>query len=284
MDQNSTYTLSNGVKIPVIGFGTWQSPNGEVATNAVKTALEMGYRHIDTASAYGNEESVGAGLLASGVPRDEVFLTSKLWNKDHGYDETLAAFDLTLARMKIKYLDLYLIHWPIPMERRTDWKDSLLGTWNAMIKLYKDGRIRAIGVSNCRPHHIEHLVRNTSVVPMVNQIEYHPGFWQKYVVDFCKELGMQIQAWSPMAQGRVFHLPLLKELSEKYNKSIAQICVRWELQKGVNPLPKSVTPARIAENFNVFDFTISDDDIAKIDALPESGATGYDPDHFIYAS
>ncbi|MGI5832924.1 MAG: aldo/keto reductase [Thermoguttaceae bacterium] len=284
MDQNSTYTLANGVKVPVLGFGTWQSPNGEIATNAVKTAFEVGYRHIDTASAYGNEESVGAGLRASGLPREEVFLTSKLWNKDHGYDETLAAFDMTLAQMKAKYLDLYLIHWPIPMERRTDWKDSLLGTWNAMIKLYKDGRIRAIGVSNFRPHHIEHLVRNTSVVPMVNQIEYHPGFWQKYVADFCKDLGILIQAWSPMAQGRVFGLPLLKELSTKYSKSVAQICIRWALQKGVNPLPKSVTAARIKENFDVFDFNISDEDIAKIDSLPESGATGYDPDHFIYPS
>ena len=284
MDQNSFYTLANGVKLPVLGFGTWQSPNGEVATNAVKTALEIGYRHIDTAAAYGNEESVGAGLAASGLAREDVFLTTKLWNKDHGYDQTLAAFEMSLARLKTRYLDLYLIHWPIAHERRADWKDTLLGTWNAMIKLYKDGRIRAIGVSNFRPHHLEHLIRNTSVTPMVNQIEYHPGFWQKYVVDFCRDLGIQIQAWSPMAQGRVFNLPLLKELSAKYNKSIAQICIRWELQKGVNPLPKSVTAARIKENFSVFDFTISDEDIAKIDALPESGATGYDPDSFIYPS
>ena len=284
MDQKSTYTLSNGVKLPVIGFGTWQSPNGEVATNAVKTALEIGYRHIDTAAAYGNEESVGAGLAASGLAREDVFLTTKVWNKDHGYDQTLAAFEMSLARLKTRYLDLYLIHWPIAYERRTDWKDTLLGTWNAMIKLYKDGRIRAIGVSNFRPHHIEHLIRNTSVAPMVNQIEYHPGFWQKYVCDFCKDLGIQIQAWSPMAQGRVFNLSYLKDLSAKYNKSLAQICLRWELQKGVNPLPKSVNPERIKENFDVFDFALTEEEVVRIDELPESGATGYDPDSFIYPS
>ncbi|MBR2692749.1 MAG: aldo/keto reductase [Thermoguttaceae bacterium] len=284
MNQQSTYTLSNGVKLPVIGFGTWQSPNGEVATNAVKAALEIGYRHIDTAAAYGNEESVGAGLAASGLAREDVFLTTKLWNKDHGYDQTLAAFEMSLARLKTRYLDLYLIHWPIAYERRTDWKDTLLGTWNAMIKLYKDGRIRAIGVSNFRPHHIEHLLRNTSVAPMVNQIEYHPGFWQKYVCDFCKDLGIQIQAWSPMAQGRVFNLSYLKNLAAKYDKSLAQICLRWELQKGVNPLPKSINPERIKENFDVFDFALTDEEVARIDALPESGATGYDPDSFIYPS
>ncbi len=284
MNQQSTYTLSNGVKLPVIGFGTWQSPNGEVATNAVKAALEIGYRHIDTAAAYGNEESVGAGLAASGLAREDVFLTTKLWNKDHGYDQTLAAFEMSLARLKTRYLDLYLIHWPIAYERRTDWKDTLLGTWNAMIKLYKDGRIRAIGVSNFRPHHIEHLLRNTSVAPMVNQIEYHPGFWQKYVCDFCKDLGIQIQAWSPMAQGRVFNLSYLKDLAAKYDKSLAQICLRWELQKGVNPLPKSINPERIKENFDVFDFALTDEEVARIDALPESGATGYDPDSFIYPS
>ena len=284
MNQQSTYTLSNGVKLPVIGFGTWQSPNGEVATNAVKAALEIGYRHIDTAAAYGNEESVGAGLAASGLAREDVFLTTKLWNKDHGYDQTLAAFEMSLARLKTRYLDLYLIHWPIAYERRTDWKDTLLGTWNAMIKLYKDGRIRAIDVSNFRPHHIEHLLRNTSVAPMVNQIEYHPGFWQKYVCDFCKDLGIQIQAWSPMAQGRVFNLSYLKNLAAKYDKSLAQICLRWELQKGVNPLPKSINPERIKENFDVFDFALTDEEVARIDALPESGATGYDPDSFIYPS
>ena len=275
--------LSNGVEIPAMGFGTYKMPP-EDTKDSVLCALRCGWRHVDTAAFYRNEAEVGAAVRESGVPRKEIFVTTKLWNKDHGYDQTLAAFEMSLARLKTRYLDLYLIHWPIAHERRTDWKDTLLGTWNAMIKLYKDGRIRAIGVSNFRPHHIEHLVRNTSVVPMVNQIEYHPGFWQKYVVDFCRDLGIQIQAWSPMAQGRVFNLPLLKELSAKYNKSIAQICIRWELQKGVNPLPKSVTAARIKENFSVFDFAISDEDIAKIDALPESGATGYDPDSFIYPS
>ncbi len=284
MDQNSFYTLANGVKIPVIGFGTWQSENGEIATNAVKAALKIGYRHIDTASAYGNEESVGNGLIASGVPRDQVFVTTKLWNKDHGYDETLSAFEKSMSRLKLDYLDLYLIHWPIPMERRDNWKDTFLGTWKAMIKLYKDGKIRAIGVSNCRPHHMDFLIENSDVVPMVNQIEYHPGFLQKEVIEYGKAHQMLIQAWSPLAQGRVFHLPLLHGLSEKYGKSIAQICLRWELQKGANPLPKSVTESRIRENFEVFDFELTDDEVRQIDELPETGATGYDPDNFIYPS
>lgn len=284
MDQNSRYTLSNGVEIPVIGFGTWQSENGEIATNAVKTALEIGYRHVDTASAYLNEESVGDGLIASGLPRESVFVTSKLWNKDHGYDETLRAFDKSLSLLKMDYLDLYLIHWPIPMERKNDWKEFFLGTWKAMIQLYNDNRIRAIGVSNCRPHHLKHLIDNSGFVPMVNQIEYHPGFLQSATIDYCAQHDILIQAWSPLAQGRVFHLPLLHELSAKYGKSIAQICLRWELQKGANPLPKSVTPARIKENFEVFDFALTDEEIAQIDALPETGATGYDPDDFIYPS
>lgn len=279
-----TYQLVNGVAIPSLGFGTWQSENGPVATEAVRKALEIGYRHIDTASAYFNEESVGQGLRESGLKREEVFITTKLWNKDHGFEQTKKAFEKSLSLLKTDYVDLYLIHWPIPMERRVDWKPTFGATWEAIIKLYEAKKIRAIGVCNCRPHHLEFLAAKTGFLPMVNQIEYHPGFWQKYVADWCAERSILIQAWSPLAQGRVFDLDLLKNLSQSYGKSIAQICLRWELQKGVNPLPKSITESRIRENFDVFDFSLTPEEVKQIDRLPECGATGYDPDDFIYPS
>ncbi|MDD3587567.1 MAG: aldo/keto reductase [Thermoguttaceae bacterium] len=278
------YTIMNGVAIPKLGFGTWQLEKGSVATKAVRQALEIGYRHIDAASAYNNEENVGQAVLESGLSRNELFITTKLWNRDHGFEQTIRAFEQSLLLLQTDYVDLYLIHWPIPMERRTDWKSGFGQSWEAMIQLYEAKKIRAIGVCNCRPHHLEYLIARTGFVPMVNQIEFHPGFWQKYVVDWCVEHSILIQAWSPLAQQRVFELPLLKELSGKYNRSLAQICLRWEIQKGVSPIPKSATESRIRENFNVFDFSLTPDEVKQIDRLPECGATGYDPDDFIYPS
>lgn len=278
------YELYNHVEVPCVGFGTWQAENGRVATAAIRCALETGYRHIDTASAYYNEESVGRAFRESGLARSEVFITSKLWNTDHGYDKTLCAFEKTLGFLKTDYLDLYLIHWPIPFEHQQDWQETLPETWRAIEKIYADKRVRAIGVSNFRPRHLEHILKHGRVKPMVNQIEYHPGFTQPETVEYCHRNRILIQAWSPLAQGRVFDLPLLNDLAKKYDKSLAQVCLRWELQNGINPLPKSVTPERIRQNADIFDFELTDDEMNAIDDLPEYGATGYDPDNFIYPS
>ncbi|MGM9521977.1 MAG: aldo/keto reductase [Oscillospiraceae bacterium] len=274
---SDTFTLANGLGIPCVGFGTWQSPDGETAANAVETAIRAGYRHIDTAAIYGNEQSVGLGIRRSGVARDELFITSKVWNTSRGYGRTLAAFDKTLNDLGLEYLDLYLIHWPAVSAQFSNWQELNLGTWQAMIELHKAGRIRAIGVSNFKPHHLETLM-GTSIKPMVNQIEFHPGQIQEETVAFCRENGILVEAWSPLGTGRMLSDPTLGEIAEGYNKSVAQLCIRWCLQNGVLPLPKSVTPSRIKENAEVFDFAISDEDMETINAMPYIGGSGNDPD------
>lgn len=279
-----SFELYNKVTVPCIGLGTWQAEKGAVAVGAVRCALEAGYRLIDTASAYFNEESVGRAVRESGIPRQDVFLTTKVWNIDHGYEKTLCAFEKSLRFLKTDYLDLYLIHWPIPFEHQHDWQEVLPKTWAAIEKLYDEKRVRAVGVSNFRPHHLEHLLKHGHIKPMVNQIEYHPGFTQPETVEYCYRNQILVQAWSPLAQGRVFDLPLLNDLSSKYGKTLAQICLRWELQNGINPIPKSVTPERIRQNIEIFDFELTDDEMDALDDLPEYGATGYDPDNFIYPS
>lgn len=276
---NDPFLLTNGVAVPCLGFGTWQSPSGPIAAEAVRCALETGYRHIDTAAAYRNEASVGRGIRLSGVEREKIFLTTKLANDDHGYAETLRAFERSLNALQTDYVDLYLIHWPIPPEHRDDWIESLRATWRAVDELYRAGKARAVGVSNCRPKHIQALA-GEGVCPMVNQIEFHPGTTQSETVGWCQERGILIQAWSPLAQGRVLHLPLLAELGAKYDKTPAQISLRFELQCGVNPLPKSVTLERIRENADIFDFELTGAEVEAVGALPECGGTGYDPDHY----
>jgi len=272
------FTIDNGYKIPCIGFGTWQTPDGDTAIASVIAALQKGYRHIDTAAKYENEASVGKGIAKSGINRTDIFVTSKVWNDDRGYEKTLNAFDKTLTALQLDYLDLYLIHWPASSFRFPDWENINLETWRAMIELYKTGRIRAIGVSNFMLHHLEALML-TEVPPMVNQIEYHPGQMQDEIVQFCKNNCILVEAWSPLGTGRMLSHPLLTTIAMRYGKSIAQLCIRWCLQNGVLPLPKSVTPSRIEENANVFDFTISDEDMAKIDKIPYFGGSGLHPDH-----
>lgn len=274
---NSYFTLSNGYKIPVVGFGTWQSSEGEIAYNAVSEALKSGYTHIDTAAAYGNEVSVGRAVKDSGRAREEIFITSKLWNTNRGYDTTLAAAEKTCRKLGVYYLDLYLIHWPAVKKQFDNWDKVNLDTWRAITRLYKEGVFRAIGVSNFMPHHLNSLME-TEIPPMVNQIEYHPGFMQKYTVDYCKKHNILVEAWSPLGTGRMLNNEVLKEIAEKYGRSVAQICIRWALQNGALPLPKSVTPGRIAENINVFDFEISDNDMAIINKLPDFGSSGFNPD------
>ncbi|MGI5852288.1 MAG: aldo/keto reductase [Caldicoprobacterales bacterium] len=273
-----TYTLSNGVEIPCIGFGTWQTPDGDVAVSSVLSALEAGYRHIDTAQGYGNEESVGIAVKKSGIKREEIFITSKLANSDHGYKKTMAAFEGTMKRLDMDYLDLYLIHWPNPIAFRDNWQEANAGTWKAFEELYKAKRIRAIGISNFHPHHIEELMKTATIAPMVNQIRLCPGDTQDEVVDYCRAHNILLEAYSPFGVGQLFEVPEMKALSEKYGKTIAQIAIRWSLQRGYLPLPKSVTPARIRENVDVFDFELEESDVELIANL--KGCVGYsaDPD------
>lgn len=273
-----TYTLANDVQIPCIGFGTWQTPDGETAINSVKAALKAGYRHIDTAACYGNEASVGQAIKESGVPREEIFVTSKVWNTERGYEKTLAAFETTMAKLDLDYVDLYLIHWPAAANQFENWKEINAQTWRALEELYIKGKVKAIGVSNFLPHHLEALLEGVKVVPMVNQIEYHPGFMQAESVAFCKVHNILVEAWSPLGTGNVLNNETLIMMAQKYSKTVAQICIRWVLQHGLLPLPKSITESRIIENTEVFDFEIKEEDMAIIDAIPFCGGAGINPD------
>jgi len=267
-------TLHNGVKMPWLGLGVFKVQEGEEVVNAVKTAIEVGYRSIDTAAIYKNEEGVGRAIAESHVPREDLFITSKVWNKDQGYESTLAAFDDSLKKLGLDYLDLYLIHWPQPS------KGLFVETWKALEKLYKDGRVRAIGVSNFKETHLEQLLSECEIKPMVNQVEYHPKLTQKSLHEFCKKHDIQLEAWSPLMQGQLLNEPTLVEIANKYGKSTAQVIIRWDLQNEVVTIPKSITPHRIQENANVFDFELTEDEMNQISALNEDKRVGPDPDEF----
>ncbi|GCE09858.1 oxidoreductase [Dictyobacter aurantiacus] len=266
-----TTKLNNGVQMPWLGFGVFQTKEGDEVINAVRDALETGYRSIDTAAAYGNETGVGTAIKQSGVSRDELFVTTKVWNSNQGYDTTLRAFDESRKKLGLDVIDLYLIHWPV--------KGKYKDTWKAMEKLYRDGHVRAIGVSNFHVHHLNDLLENSEVVPAVNQIELHPLLSQVELRNFCQQKGIQVEAWSPLIAGK-HHLPLLDELASKYHKSPAQIILRWDLQHGIVTIPKSIHTERIRENTNVFDFTLSDEDVQRLDGLNRNERTGADPDNF----
>lgn len=277
---SSTYTLANGTRIPCIGFGTWQTPDGDVAYESVLAALRAGYKHIDTATAYGNEESVGRAIndfLKEGkVKREELFITTKLHNKDHGYEATKAAIANSLELLGLDYLDLYLIHWPNPLKFRECWQEANAGSWKAMEEAYADGRLKAIGLSNFFERHIEALMETAKVAPMVNQIKICPGIPQPELIEYCKEHNILVEGYSPLGTGGTFKSTVLKAMSEKYGRPISQLCIRWSMQKGVIPLPKSVTESRIIENSKVFDFELSDDDCKTIAAL-DSAELGITP-------
>lgn len=273
-----TYTLSNGVSIPCVGFGTWQTPDGEVATNAVQTALAAGYRHIDTASAYYNEGGVGEGIRKSGIRRDELFLTTKHWITDRGYTRTIAACEASLKQLGVDYLDLYLIHWPCVAKTADDWAFQNAETWRGFETLYREGKIRAIGVSNFLPHHLEELSKTASILPMVNQIEFHPGYTQEECVSYCAAHNILVEAWSPLGCGALLGNALVGEIAQAHGKTPAQVCIRYALQKGVLPLPKSVTPSRIEDNTHVFDFALSEAEITSLDNMEKTGYSGYYPD------
>lgn len=274
----NTYKLGNGVLIPNVGFGTWQASEGEEAVNSVKTALELGYRHIDTAFFYKNEVSVGKGIKASGVDRKEIFVTTKVWNSERGFEKALEAFDVSLKNLGLDYIDMFLIHWPASENQFENWKELNAETWRALEKLYADGKVRAIGVSNFYVSHLSALLETAKVKPMVNQIEFHPGMTQNEVVDFCVKNDILIEAWSPLGRGNVLDNEVLVALAAKYKVSVPQLCIRWIVQKGHLPLPKSVTPERIKANLDIYDFEISQEDIAAIDNLPYIGGSGLHPD------
>ncbi len=273
-----TYTLHNGIKIPCVGFGTWQTPDDATGVTAVKHALEVGYRHIDTAAGYDNERSVGIAIKESGIKREEIFVTSKLKNTDHGYEATVKAFNKTLEELDTHYLDLYLIHWPNPIHFRDNWKEANAGSWKAFEEFYAAGKIKAIGVSNFRPHHLEALLETAKITPMVNQIRLCPGDVHQATLEFCNKHKILLEAYSPLGTGQVFEVEQMQELARKYDKSIAQICLRWSLQCGYLPLPKSVTPSRIEENAQIFDFELSKEDVDMMTNLVGVCGTATDPD------
>lgn len=261
-----TFKIYNGAEIPCMGLGTWQSKD-DTATAAVLSALALGYRLIDTAAAYGNEKGVGAGIRQSGLKREEIFVTSKLRNADHGYKATLDVFDLTMEKLGLEYLDLYLIHWPNPVQFRTHWEAATAGTWAAFEELYKKGKIKAIGVSNFMPHHIDTLMKTAKIKPMVNQLKLCPSVTQPEAVEYCRKNGIVVEAYSPFGTGGIFKVEEMRRLADKYGKTIGQICLRWCLQKGFVSLPKSANPMRIKENTEIFDFELTDKDIDLISNL-----------------
>lgn len=267
--QNSSVKLYNGVEMPWLGLGVHRAGSGSEVLAAIKCALQSGYRSIDTATYYQNEHSVGNAILESGIPREKIFLTTKVWNSDQGYHTTIKVFEESLEKLRTNYLDLYLIHWPQA--------DTTFETWKAMEELYEKGLIRAIGVCNFLIPHLKRLIENSRIKPMVNQFEFHPELVQPELLQFCKENQIQPEAWRPIMKGRVNELPLLQELSEKYQKSPVQIVLRWDIQKGVVTIPKSVTPERIIHNADIFDFEISAEDVARIDALNRNARMGEDP-------
>ncbi|MGG4131720.1 aldo/keto reductase [Paenibacillus illinoisensis] len=267
-----TTTLYNGVKMPWLGFGVFKVKDGEEVVEAVKTAIQAGYRSIDTAKAYNNETGVAQGIRESGVAREDLFITTKVWNSDQGYESTLAAFEASMERLELEYLDLYLIHWPV--------KGKYKDTWRALEKLHREGRIRAIGVSNFQIHHLEDLMTDATIKPAVNQVELHPLLIQSELRDYCNKHQIQIEAWSPLGQGNLLEHPLLQDIAAKYGKSPAQVILRWDLQNGIVTIPKSVTPQRIRENADLYDFELTGDEVEQINGLNENKRFGSDPDNF----
>jgi diketogulonate reductase-like aldo/keto reductase len=266
--------LNNGVEMPQLGFGVWQVPDDEAA-QAVATALEAGYRSVDTAAIYGNEEGTGRAIAASGVPREDLFVTTKLWNADQGHDATLRAFDTSLAKLGLEYVDLYLIHWPLPS------KDLFVDSYKAMEKIYAEGRAKAIGVSNFLPEHLDRLTEATDVIPAVNQIELHPHLQQRASRERHAELGIATEAWSPLGSGKgLLEVPAIVAIAQKHGRTPAQVVLRWHVQAGNVAIPKSVTPSRIVENLDVFSFELDDEDLGAIRALNEDRRLGPDPATF----
>lgn len=274
---NKTYTLNNGVQIPAVGFGTYKAADGKSA-DVIKAAIGSGYRYFDTASFYGTETYLAEAIRQSGLPRKDFFIASKLWKTEMGYENARDAFRRTLENLETDYLDLYLIHWPLPEPGYENWKELDRETWRALEELYAEGKIRAIGLSNFLPHHIENILAGCTVRPAVDQIEYHPGYSQEAAVQYCKENGILVQAWSPIGRSRVLKDPLVCELAAKYRVSPAQICLKFAVQRGILPLPKSSSPERMKQNMDLFSFEMEQEDIWRLATMPQSGWSGEHPD------
>ncbi|MDP2425162.1 MAG: aldo/keto reductase [Candidatus Izemoplasmatales bacterium] len=275
---NPVFELSNGVLIPQLGFGTWQIKELSDIKTALTKAIEVGYRHIDTAQVYGNEEGIGEVLQSCGIPREELFITTKVWNSSQGYESTLKAFAQSCQKLQTDYIDLYLIHWPA-VNLHANYQHMNQETWRAMEELYRLGKVRAIGVSNFFGHHLDSLLQTATIRPMVNQIELHPGNPANELVSKCQELGILVEAYSPMMKGKVFQIDLLLELANKYQRTVPQIVLRWILDRGIVPLSKSITPERIEQNAQIFDFELSQEDHERINELSTIGRIGTHPDH-----
>lgn len=272
MNLKSATKLANGVEMPWFGLGVFKVQEGQEVVDSVKAAIKAGYRSIDTATVYGNEEGVGQAIRESGIAREELFITTKVWNNDQGYDSTLAAFDLSLSKLGLDYVDLYLVHWPI----RAKYKD----TWRALEKLYADGKVRAIGVSNFQIDHLEDLLTEAKVKPMVNQVELHPLLSQLELREFCRAQDIQIEAWAPLAQGHLLDNEVIADIAARHNKTLPQVILRWDLQNGIVTIPKSVKEERIIANADIFDFELSEDEISRINALNNNQRFGSHPDRF----
>ncbi len=269
MSLDTRITLNNGIEIPIFGLGTYRAKSGGETERAVLSALDAGYRHIDTAAIYGNEEDVGRAIEKSDVPREEIFITTKLWNRDHGYENALNAFEKSLKRLNLDYVDLYLIHWPV--------EELRLETWKALEKIYKDGKARAIGVSNYMQWHLDELLPVAETIPAVNQVEFSPYLYQKNLQQYCEERGIKIEAYSPLTKGKKLNDPKLVEIAQRYGKTPAQILLRWCVQKGTIVLAKSSRKERIVENASIFDFEIKPKDMELLDQFNEGLRTGWDP-------
>jgi len=265
--------LNDGNRIPQLGFGTYKATEQE-GIEALKYAISKGYRLIDTASIYNNEVAVGKGIIASDIDRKELFVTSKVWRENLGYQSTKIEFEKTLDRLELEYLDLYLIHWPANAKNYDNWQKTNADTWRAMEELQADGKIRSIGVSNFFQEHLESLFKTAKVIPAINQIEFHPGYWQPEVVDFCKQHNVTVESWSPLARGKVFGNETLIKISKKYHKSVSQICLRWIIQHEVVVIPKSTNQNRMLENMEIFNFELSKSEMNQINSLPEMGFSG----------
>ncbi|MDM5197887.1 aldo/keto reductase [Fictibacillus enclensis] len=269
---SDTTVLHNGVRMPWLGLGVYKAEDGQEVINAIQYALEAGYRSIDTASFYKNEEGVGQALMESGVPREELFITTKVWNTEQGYETTLQSFEESRKKLALDYVDLFLVHWPVSGK----YKD----TWRALEHLYKDGKVKAIGVCNFEIHHLEDLLGDCEIVPMVNQVEFHPRLTQKELLSYCKDKNIQLEAWRPLLKGEIFDEPVLVELAKKYEKTVAQVILRWDLQNGVVTIPKSVNKERIYQNSDIFDFELSREDMEQIDTLNTNHRNGPNPNDF----
>lgn len=265
--------LNDGQKLPTVGFGTYKS-EGQEGIEAVSTAISNGYSLIDTAAVYGNEETVGKGIKASGASREDIFVTTKLWRENLGYESTKKEFEKSLNRLDLEYIDLYLIHWPANAKNYDNWQKTNADTWRAMEELQAEGKIKSIGVSNFFQEHLEALFETAKVIPAVNQIEFHPGYWQQELVSYCKKQNITLEAWSPLARGKVFENEVLEEIAKAHNKSVSQVCLRWIIQHEVIAIPKSTNPERIKENIKLFDFELTSAEMEKIDHLPKMGFSG----------